>query len=222
MKETSSESLSEDAYTWLLSAIASFEIPTNSQISESKLALQLGFSRTPVREALKRLENEGLVTRNEGRYTVAMLTSTDVDNALDVLQMCDTYMFVSASRNLSKEDALSLKAIAKSMSTEAKAGNQEKWMRDDHEFHEIIIRNCSNPLVVDFARITRRRIQRFWANSALATRDLETCADEHLTIAEAVSGESEIVIEKAVAAHLSHLRSNLHEIVAASAPFFGK
>jgi len=71
----STESLGDDAYEWLIAAITSFRIPTNSQISENKLAAELGVSRTPVREALMRLESEGLVKRGEaGRFTVAMLT----------------------------------------------------------------------------------------------------------------------------------------------------
>ena len=71
----SSDSLGDDAYEWLIAAITSFRIPTNSQISENKLAAELGVSRTPVREALKRLETEGIVKRGEaGRFTVAMLS----------------------------------------------------------------------------------------------------------------------------------------------------
>lgn len=63
MKSKTSESLSDDAYEWLVAAITSFAIPTNSQISENKLATELGVSRTPVREALKRLESEGLIKK---------------------------------------------------------------------------------------------------------------------------------------------------------------
>ena len=86
-----SESLGDDAYEWLIAAITSFRIPTNSQISENKLAAELGVSRTPVREALKRLETEGIVKRGEaGRFTVAMLTAKDVDEAIDLLMFWDT------------------------------------------------------------------------------------------------------------------------------------
>ena len=46
------DSLAQEAYDWLVTAITTFKIPTNSQISENKLATELGFSRTPVREAL--------------------------------------------------------------------------------------------------------------------------------------------------------------------------
>jgi DNA-binding GntR family transcriptional regulator len=75
----SSDSLGDDAYEWLIAAITSFRIPTNSQISENKLAAELGVSRTPVREALKRLESEGIVKRGEaGRFTVAMLTKQSI------------------------------------------------------------------------------------------------------------------------------------------------
>ena len=102
---TTSESLGDDAYEWLIAAITSFRIPTNSQISENKLAAELGVSRTPVREALKRLETEGIVKRGEaGRFTVAMLTSKDVDEAIVVMgrlswRACQYYLIIHYPRH---------------------------------------------------------------------------------------------------------------------------
>ena len=121
-----SESLGDDAYEWLIAAITSFRIPTNSQISENKLAAELGVSRTPVREALKRLETEGLVKRGEaGRFIVAMLTQKDVDEALDLLLLCDTYMFQRAAKNIDNAGAQVLKESAEKMSTYAAKGDRD-------------------------------------------------------------------------------------------------
>jgi len=54
-KSSQASSLVTDAYDYLVEAITSFKLPSNSAISENKLATQLGISRTPIRQALQRL-----------------------------------------------------------------------------------------------------------------------------------------------------------------------
>ena len=217
-----SDSLGDDAYEWLIAAITSFRIPTNSQISENKLAAELGVSRTPVREALKRLETEGIVKRGEaGRFTVAMLTSKDVDEAIDLLMLCDTYMFQRTAKNIDNAGAQILKDSAASMSICAAKGYRDGWMVHDKIFHETIMRAADNEIVAEVSRVTRRRIQRFWARSVSGARDLVTCSDEHTEIAQAIIGKDMNAIKKSIEGHLGHLRGNMHEIVASMAPFFG-
>ena len=217
-----SDSLGDDAYEWLIAAITSFRIPTNSQISENKLAAELGVSRTPVREALKRLETEGIVKRGEaGRFTVAMLTAKDVDEAIDLLTLCDSYMFQRAGKNIDNAGAQILKESAESMSICAANGDRDGWMMHDRIFHETVMRAADNEIVAEVSRVTRRRIQRFWARSVSGARDLVTCSQEHTEIARAILGKDMSAIRSSVDGHLSHLRGNMHEIVASMAPFFG-
>ena len=218
----SSDSLGDDAYEWLIAAITSFRIPTNSQISENKLAAELGVSRTPVREALKRLETEGIVKRGEaGRFTVAMLTTKDVDEAIDLLILCDTYMFQRAAKNIDNPGAQILSESAARMSASAAKGDRDGWIAQDKIFHETVMRAASNEMIAEVSRVTRQRIQRFWARSVSGARDLVTCSDEHTEIAEAIIGKDLAAIKKAVEGHLGHLRLNMHEIVQSMAPFFG-
>lgn len=218
----SSDSLADDAYEWLIAAITSFRIPTNSQISENKLATELGVSRTPVREALKRLESEGLLKRGEGgRFTVAMLTSKDVDEAIDLLLLCDTYMFQRAAMKIDDAGAQLLRDSAKSMISSATNGDRERWIKHDKIFHETIILAADNEIIAEISRVTRRRIQRFWARSVSGARDLATCSEEHVEIAQFIIGKNLAGIKKSVEGHLGHLRVNMHEIVQGMAPFFG-
>ncbi len=216
-----SESLSDDAYEWLIAAITSFAIPTNSQISENKLATELGVSRTPVREALKRLENEGLVKRGEaGRFTVAMLTAKDVDEAIDLLILCDSYMFARAAEKIDNAGAVMLKQSAQQMQACADRADVEEWSKYDKIFHETIMRAAGNEMIAEVSRITRRRIQRFWARSVMGARDLISCSTEHTEIAHSIIGKDFIAIKRSAEAHLGHLRINMHEIVESMAPFF--
>jgi DNA-binding GntR family transcriptional regulator len=214
--------LGDDAYKWLIDAITSFRIPTNSQISENKLAAELGVSRTPIREALKRLETQGLVKRGEdGRFIVAMLTPKDVDEALDLLLMCDTYLFQRAAKNIDDTSAQVLKESAEMMSTCAAKSDREGWMKYDKTFHEIIMRAADNEMVAEVSRVTRRRIKHFWAYSVSGAVDLVSCSHEHTEIVQAMIAKDMTGIKKSVGGHLGHLRVNMHEIVQSMAPFFG-
>jgi DNA-binding GntR family transcriptional regulator len=83
------------------------------------------------------------------------------------------------------------------------------------------MRAANNEMIAEVSRVTRRRIQRFWARSVSGARDLVTCSDEHTEIAQAIIGKDMSAIKKAVEGHLGHLRVNMHEIVSSMAPFFG-
>jgi DNA-binding GntR family transcriptional regulator len=220
--QKSPESLGDDAYESLIAAITSFQIPTNSIVSENKLAAELGVSRTPVREALKRLEAEGLVKRgSDGRFFVAMLTNKEVDEAIDLLMMLDVYMFQRAAKNLDDSDAKVLKDSAEAMTKAAAAKDRESWSLHDKTFHETIMRAADNAIISEVARITRQRIQRFWARSLQGAHDLDTCSQEHSDICQAIIAQDMRAIKKVSDDHLTHLRSNMHGIVSGMAPFLG-
>jgi DNA-binding GntR family transcriptional regulator len=107
------------------------------------------------------------------------------------------------------------------MSAAAAKGDRDSWIAHDKIFHETVIRAANNEMIADVSRVTRRRIQRFWARSVSGARDLVTCSDEHTEIAQAIIGKDMSGIKKSVEGHLGHLRVNMHEIVASMAPFFG-
>jgi len=66
----------DSAYDWLLGEITGFRIRSGAPLSENRIASRLGISRTPVREALQRLEKEGLVKRSDSaRFTVSQSQS---------------------------------------------------------------------------------------------------------------------------------------------------
>jgi DNA-binding GntR family transcriptional regulator len=79
-------SLAEQAYTALLDAIVGGELPPGSRLRDAELAEQLGVSRTPVREALRRLEDEGLVeTERNSATRVAPVRADRIADAFPVV-----------------------------------------------------------------------------------------------------------------------------------------
>ena len=221
-KSSQASSLVSDAYDYLVDAITSFKIPSNSAISENKLATQLGISRTPIRQALQRLEAEGLITKTDSsRFTVALVTPKQVEEACDLLQIIDTYLFTKAAKTLTKEKKEELLKVTQAMISAAQKNDRESWSKADSKFHDLVIQAADNQTIADLALVTRRKIQRFWTRSAQYENRLETCSKEHEVLAKAIVNQDLKSIEPAVNEHINHMRSSILRILTSAAGILG-
>jgi len=221
-KSSQASSLVTDAYDYLVDAITSFKIPSNTAISENKLATQLGISRTPIRQALQRLEAEGLITKTDSsRFTVALLTPKQVEEACDLLQIIDTYLFTKAAKNLTKEKKEELLKVTQEMISAAQKNDRDNWSKADTKFHDLVIQAADNQTISDLALVTRRKIQRFWTRSAQYENRLETCSKEHEVLAKAIVNQDLKAIEPAVNEHINHMRSSILRILTSAASILG-
>ena len=208
--ESQASSLVTDAYDYLVEAITSFKLPTNAPISENKLATQLGISRTPIRQALQRLESEGLITKSDSsRFSVALVTPKQVEEACDLLQIIDTYLFTKAAKNLDKKGADQLITLTQEMIKAAENNDRDNWSKADTRFHDLVINAADNQTVASLAIITRRKIQRFWTKSAVYENRLVSCSKEHEVLAKAIVNKDLKAIEPAVLEHMAHMRSSI-------------
>jgi DNA-binding GntR family transcriptional regulator len=208
--ESQASSLVTDAYDYLVEAIISFKLPTNAPISENKLATQLGISRTPIRQALQRLESEGLITKSDSsRFSVALVTPKQVEEACDLLQIIDTYLFTKAAQNLDKKGADQLMTLTQEMIKAAENNDRDNWSKADTRFHDLVINAADNQTVASLAIITRRKIQRFWTKSAVYENRLVSCSKEHEVLAKAIVNKDLKAIEPAVLEHMAHMRSSI-------------
>jgi DNA-binding GntR family transcriptional regulator len=180
----------------------------------------LGISRTPIRQALQRLESEGLITKSDSsRFSVALVTPKQVEEACDLLQIIDTYLFTRAAKNLNKKSSDELIAITQEMIRAAKNDDRDKWSQADTKFHNLIIEAADNRMVSDLAIVTRRKIQRFWTKSAVYENRLSSCSKEHEVLARVIVKKDFAAIEPAVIDHMSHMRSSILRIIETAAVF---
>lgn len=213
----------ESAYEFLLGEITSFRVRTGAPLSENRLAAQLGISRTPVREALQRLEKEGLVKRGDNaRFTVSQLTPQEANDACDLLQVLDTYIATKASSKLSESDHQALRASVVAMRDAAESGDRGAWSEADIAFHRLINGIAGNALVAETVKETRLRVQRFWLHAASMQSRLVMCSDEHSVLAEAMIGRDYAAIEPAVKEHIDHMRERILDLLAAAAMYIGE
>lgn len=211
-----------DAYEFLLSEITGFRLRSGAPLSENRIANQLGISRTPVREALQRLEKEGLVKRTDNaRFTVSQLTRSEVNDACDLLEVLDTYICRKAAEKLTEDDIQRLRLSVEGMTHAAHGDDRDSWSEADLAFHRLVNGIAGNQLVADTVKETRRRIQRFWLRAATLQHRLEACSTEHQVLADAMIAKDYAAIEPAVKEHIGHMRQRMLDMLDAAAMLLG-
>lgn len=222
MSVTDTPSRVDGAYEWLLGEITAFRIRSGSPLSENRIAAQLGISRTPVREALQRLEKEGLVKRTDNaRFAVSQLTAQEVRDACDLLEVLDTYVCRKAAATLTDPDIVQLRQSVAAMTAAAEAGDRASWSAADLSFHRLVNSIAGNQLVADTVKETRRRIQRFWLRAASLQGRLQACSQEHEVLAQAMIAKDYAAIEPAVREHIEHMRRRILDMIESAGVMLG-
>ncbi|WP_299426213.1 GntR family transcriptional regulator [uncultured Meiothermus sp.] len=137
-------SVREAAYAHLRGSILAGSLPPGSRISEPGLAEQLGISRTPVREALQRLSQEGLVELSPGRGArVRILSAAEVREVYDVRALLEAEAASLAARNAGTAE---LSALEKQLLVldALPADDYTRQMQVDFDFHTALVEAAHN------------------------------------------------------------------------------
>lgn len=205
-----SSSMVDTVYVALLTAIVEARLGAGTPLSQNKLAARLGVSRTPVREALLRLERDGLIQRlPDSGFAVASITPEEVHEACDLLDLLDTYVYQHAAANLSQERLGDLLQLARSLVLSAESGDTEGWRASDKRYHAVIMAAAGNRFVTQYLQQTRQRVQRFWLQTPLFEGRLRTCSQDHVTLAQAMLDTDVEMLSRTVHAHVERMRANV-------------
>lgn len=205
-----SSSMVDDVYSSLLLAIVEGRMGAGTPLSQNKLAARLGVSRTPVREALLRLQRDGLVQRlPESGFAVASITVEEVNEACDLLHLLDTYVYRRAAETLSRPDLDGLLELASSLVDSAESGDADAWREADQRYHAVVMKAAQNRFVAQCLQDTRRRVQRFWLQKPHFEGRLRTCSQDHVALAHAMLDADSQVLSQTVHAHIERLRASV-------------
>lgn len=140
--------MSDEAYDRIRDAIVTGELVPGERIKDTELALRLGLSRTPVREALNRLTDTGLVEAKPGVYTrITTLNQVDIARTLAVLKSLDELAIRTAVPNLKKDDLEHMTQINKEFAAAVKRNDARAALEADDRFHSVPISAADNPLI---------------------------------------------------------------------------
>ena len=137
--------LRERVYNLVQRAIVSGELHPGQRVRDLDLAAQLGVSRTPVREALQRLEDEGLVETLPGALTrIVPLDTRAAREAFPVVAVLHALATRLAVETLTKHDLASLRQANESLVAALEAGDVTRAVQADDRFHDVFVRASAN------------------------------------------------------------------------------
>jgi len=198
--------LADDVYQQILDAIASHEIGMDDQLVQEKLAAELEISRTPIREALLRLEQEGvLVTSPRGGFMLRRVSEEEAREIYDVRAAIEG----QAARLLALRDDPSvherLRSIIRAEET-LSAHTVQAYFAANRTIHRSIVEATDNRLLLEMFDNIWNRALSFHLFAAIDEIDLAQSLGNHQELVEAMaSGNPEI----AMSAIFDHINDGL-------------
>jgi DNA-binding GntR family transcriptional regulator len=172
-------------------------------ITEGGIAHELGMSRTPVREALLRLEAEGLVRLQPKRG--AVVSSFSADEAEDVLEARALVENFTAARSYANRETLlpALLEVHEGMRQRCRERDTAGFTEGDRDFHELIVDAAGNSVLSSIYRMLRERQTLFTSAMVRGRVDrMDAAIEEHDRIIEALRGDDEQAFCRVVNDHL--------------------
>ncbi|NBE51931.1 GntR family transcriptional regulator [Streptomyces boluensis] len=185
-------SLAERAYRAIRDRLVMLEIRPGAPINEDQLMQSLGVGRTPVREALKRLQYERLITTYPRRGTFATeVNITDLAHISEVRQELEPLAAAQAARRATAADRAALTAALRELSATEQRDAAE-LMRLDLQVHRAIYAATHNPYLEDTLVRHDNLATRIWCLFIDRLSDMAGHVEEHGPLIEAVvAGEAE-------------------------------
>ena len=203
---TPSASKSQRAFDWLTERIATREYAPGFRLVLASIAAELEMSVVPVREAIRRLEAEGLVTfqRNVGA-TVAMIDDSQYRHSMETLAVLEGAATALAARRLTAEDLRRALEVNDRLTDTLEDFDPHVFTALNQEFHSILFAPCPNPRLLDlvtaeWARLGRLRDSTF---SFVPGRALESVREHEALVRLIGSGAPLADIERAAREHRS-------------------
>ena len=185
--------LREMVYEELKMQILTGAIVPGTRMMEVELAKEIGVSRTPIREAIRKLEKEGLVTIEPRRGAYASQISTeDMVEILEVRQNMEGLAAFFAASRMQPEQLTELKEISEHYNAAVQSGDMEEMIKHDTRFHRIIVESCNNKILVQMIEQLQELVLRFRYIYYDNFRRAENMPEEHQLILDAIeSGDAE-------------------------------
>lgn len=205
-------SLDKLAYDRIKDAILTFQFKPNQALVEGDLALQLGISKTPVRDALMRLEREGLVSRVpfKGTY-VSDVNNQDMADIYEIRTVLEGLAIRLATPFLTSEEIARLEELTKEHATALSQKDFSDVAKINAEFHGIIIHKCNNQRLITSLEDLDDLLKRYRLLSIAQGLRLEKSVPEHKVIVAALKEKDPIKAEAAMKEHLQSAMRDLYQ-----------
>jgi DNA-binding GntR family transcriptional regulator len=202
--------LRESVYSAILDMIVSRQLEPGQHLVESELAVMLGVSRQPVREALQWLKNDGWVDLRPGLGAfVHTPTVEEADQLLAVRSLLETESARLAAGRATEKDVVRLRELCTRGREALGAEDVAAMVELNAELHRTVMRMSGNDVLVELAGQVDRRVR--WYYTPVARHRGEQSWTEHAELIDAIAAGDAARAGEVMAAHTEHTRRSYLE-----------
>ncbi len=195
--------LKHRAYEGIKQKIISLSLRPNEQLIEQRLAEQLGISKSPIREAIQRLEREGLVYSLPFRGCfVAEFNEKDVREIFQLRQSLEVFCIKFGCASFSEMEIQAFRNTLKRAARSLRTGNVQECYKIDREMHESLISYSRNSKIIQTYQNILDHLYRYWNISTLISGRVAKSHKEHTLIIQALEKRDQNAAETTVSNHL--------------------
>ncbi|ROR27156.1 DNA-binding GntR family transcriptional regulator [Mobilisporobacter senegalensis] len=206
------ESAREYAYRILKDNIVSLELKPGSLVSENELALNLGLSRTPVREALIELSKLRIVEIYPQRGSFISLIDSDLVEEARFLRLTFESAMIEMACDVAKEtDIIELEENLKLQEFYKDNNMKEKQLQLDNEFHKLLFKINNKEFTYELFEGLMTHFDRVRSLSLNVIKDSKVYSD-HRAIAEAIKKRDKVLAKEIIIKHLSRYKVDEKEL----------
>jgi DNA-binding GntR family transcriptional regulator len=209
-KLTDYPNLRERVYEILKRSIIFQEISPGDKIDEESLARTLGVSRTPIRESLCRLENEGIVKiiPRRGAFVVKHSKESIIEILL-VREVLEGFAARLAVDHMDERTIEEMKALFRGFSESNIRDRSKDYVQADLEFHARIVKKSKNNLLINLMNILNDHVQMLRLRTVALKGRPERSLSEHVRIIEALERRNSPLAESLMRRHIRNIRKSV-------------
>jgi DNA-binding GntR family transcriptional regulator len=190
--------------------ILNAEVEAGEQLHIETLSEQMGISRTPIREALLRLESEGLV-RSASRvgFFVQEVTKQDLNELFELREILESYAAAKAAPLIRDEEIEIIGNLQNQAVKAVQSGNLKRFIETDIALHSLILNNSKNQRLMKMLESIKDLTYRERILSLRSARNVEESLKEHQKIFEALKRRDGNLAGQMMREHISAIKERL-------------
>ncbi|MEX2486542.1 MAG: GntR family transcriptional regulator [Nitriliruptoraceae bacterium] len=203
-------SIADQVYRRLRTAITDQRLEPGLPLGENDVARAMGVSRTPIREALSRLELEGFAARDEsGRLTVVRVTAEQVADLFDLRSLLEPYAAELAAERISDQELAALDREITADTAALERGDIEALAELNQRIHDIVLTASRNRMLVELVNDLRQRLAGVAAFAVGDAAERAHFVDDHSRLAALLRAGDGVGAARLLRHHLEGARDVL-------------
>lgn len=191
-------SLHEELVERIQNLIIEGTLPAGTKVPEKELCLRFGVSRTPMREALKVLAADGLISLEPNRGAwVRIVTATELEELFPIMGALEALSGELACENITDDELQSIRAVHNEMLKHFEDRNRQDYFRTNQQIHELILDAAGNATLSAQHRSLSKRVRRARYLANMTEDRWQEAVDEH--------GQILIALEKRAGTELASI-----------------